>query len=128
MERWRVERLARKADQEKKAREKSEQEKEVLLGYVPDIDQISEDIDSEHEVVDNNDDDSDWVDIVEDKIVSEYNTLKLKNFSRECDRYKTSNREGAKLANALLRDLGLVTKNNSAIMSPHKVQGIQGAA
>ena len=44
----------------------------------------------------------------------EYNTLKLKNFARECDRYKTSNRAGAKLAYALMKDLGIVTKDNNS--------------
>ena len=121
LERWRLEKVERKAEQARKAKEKSETEMEVLLGTVPYnnfnisdnneslVDNISE---SEHEDNVDNDSDSDWEDINEEKDKIEYNTLKLKNFSRECDRYKTSNREGAKLANALLRDLGLVTKNN----------------
>ena len=122
VERWRLEKVARKAEQERKAKEKSDTEKEALLSTVPsnsfnfsDNDSVADNLsESEHEDNTDNDsdNDSDWEDIIEDKI--EYNTLKLKNFSRECDRYKTSNREGAKLANALLRDLGLVTKNNSS--------------
>ena len=106
LERWRVEKASRKAEQERVAKEKADQEKESLFSMVP-----SNSIDvSENEAEEENltnidteneeDSDSDWEDIIEYKDNSNYNTLK--NFSRECDRYKTSNREGAKLANALM--------------------------
>ena len=78
---------------------------------------------TENNVNSDTDSDSDWEDIIEDRVTTEYNMLKLKKFSRECDRYKTSNREGAKLANALLRDLGLVTnKNSSKLICPGKLR------
>ena len=69
------------------------------------------------------DSDSEWEDISGDIQVPEYNTLKLKNFARECDRYKVSNRAGAKIGNALLKDLKLVTKNNwSKLICPGKLR------
>ena len=118
LERWRVEKASRKAEQERVAKEKADQEKESLFSMVP-----SNSIDvSENEAEEENltnidteneeDSDRDWEDIIEYKDNSNYNTLKFKNLSRECDRYKTSNRERAKLANALLRDLNIVTKQN----------------
>ena len=44
------------------------------------------------------DSDSDWEDFDDVEKTPEYNTSKLNNVARECDRYKASNREGAKLA------------------------------
>ena len=55
--------------------------------------------------------------------VGKYNTQSLKNFARECDRYRISDRAGAKVANALLIDLGLVTKKNkSKLICPTKLR------
>ena len=54
--------------------------------------------------------------------VREYNTLNLPRFSRDLDRYKVSNRAGAKLGNALLKDLGVVTEENlELLLCPHKI-------
>ena len=53
----------------------------------------------------------------------EYNTLQLRRFSRECDRYKTSNRAGAKIANGLLKDLAIVTESDKKfLVCPNKLR------
>ena len=70
------------------------------------------------------DTDSDWEDEEDDtdKVV-EYNTLQLRRFSRECDRYKISNRAGAKIANGLLKDLAIVTQNDMKfLVCPNKLR------
>jgi hypothetical protein len=96
-ERWKLETKTRREVQARVAKEKSDQEKELLLNKVP-LSNI-------------------------DKQTPEYNTLKLKNYARECDRYKASNREGAKLANALLKDLKIVTKKDcSRLICPGKLR------
>ena len=59
----------------------------------------------------------DWGDI--DEKVPEQNYLRLRNFSRECDRYKLTNRAAAKLGNALLLDVGAVTKSNCSLLLDH---------
>ena len=52
----------------------------------------------------------------------EYNTLNLPRFCRELDRYKASNREGAKVGNALLKDLGVVNdKDQQFLLCPGKI-------
>ena len=49
--------------------------------------------------------------------------IPLRRFSRECDTYKQSNRGGAKLGNALLKDLGYVTKaDQSLLICPSKLR------
>lgn len=54
--------------------------------------------------------------------VREYNTLNLPRFCRELDRYKASNREGAKVGNALLKDLGVVNdKDQQFLLCPVKI-------
>ena len=60
------------------------------------------------------DSDDEWEDFKDEKKKKnrEYNTLKLKNFSREVDRYKISNRAAAKLANGILKDIGLVKEGD----------------
>ena len=68
---------------------------------------------------------SEWEDVIDkdEEIENRYNTLKLKNFSRAVDRYQYSDRGAAKVANGLLKDLGLVTKNNTALLiGPSKVR------
>ena len=76
-------------------------------------------------------DDSDWEEGGEkglggggvgDADLREYNTLSLPRFCRELDRYKASNREGAKVGNALLKDLGVVhDKNMQFLLCPAKI-------
>ena len=54
--------------------------------------------------------------------VREYNTLNLPRFSRDLDRYKVSNRAGAKLGNSLLKDLGVVDERNlQLLLCPTKI-------
>ena len=82
------------------AKEKADQEKESLFSMVP-----SNSIDvSENEAEEENltnidteneeDSDSDWEDIIEYKDNSNYNTLKLKNFSRGCDSIRHQTERG----------------------------------
>ena len=53
----------------------------------------------------------------------EYNvTLSLPRSCRELDRYKASNREGAQVSNALLKDLGVVhDKNLQFLLRPARI-------
>ena len=84
---------------------------------------VEEDGDSDEAVYDNSDDE-DWVDIdvdpkgVEKNTVKvrKYNTLHLKNFAIECDRYGVPDRAAAKIGNGLLKDLGKVTKDNTSML------------
>ena len=47
----------------------------------------------------------------------------MRNFACECDRYKASNREGAKLANDLLKGLNIVTVDDtSMLICPQKLR------
>ena len=67
------------------------------------------------------DSDSDWEEEAHSTI--EYNTLQLRRFSRECDRYQTSNRDGAKIANGLLKDLSIVTESDKKfLVCPNKLR------
>ena len=76
-------------------------------------------------------DDSDWEEGGEQGLggegageaaLREYNTLNLPRFCRELDRYKASNREGAKVGNALLKDLGVVHDENlQFLLCPAKI-------
>ena len=126
-----LEKRARRDEKKRAAKERSDQETETLLGRVPheSIDWgdlgIGDDTESEEEtgIVSDAESDSDWEDFEEMERTPEYNTLKLKNFARECDRYKSSNREAAKLANALLKDLKIVTKKDSSmLLCPGKIR------
>ena len=108
--------MEREAEQQRIANVKSEQEKEVLFAkvFVDDALEEVEEMDCDREISD--DSDTDWDDFEDWENKLEYNTLKLKNFARECDRYKASNREGAKLANTLLKDLNIVTKDDTSML------------
>ena len=69
--------------------------------------------------------DSEWEDIEDDENEStnSYNTISLRNFSRECDRYCVSDRAGAKIGNGLLKDLGLVKKGDTdRLICPSKLR------
>ena len=134
MERWKLEAKSRKLEQERVARERSDNEKELLLKKVPlssvnwgELDPEGEEDSSQNEgdsdIDSDADSDSDWEDFDDVEKTPEYNTLKLNIFARECDRYKASNREGAKLANALLKDLKIVTKKDwSKLICPGKLR------
>ena len=133
-ERLGLEKKAREAERKRVCKEKSDRETATLFAKVPHESIDWEDIDTEvwennsqsdEEGVKDSDDESesDWEDFDEEARTPEYNTLKLKNFSRECDRYKASNREAAKLANALLKDLKIVTKKDSSkLLCPGKIR------
>ena len=45
-----------------------------------------------------------------------YNTMSLKYFSLECDRYGLSDRAAAKVGNALLKDMGIVKKGDTSLL------------
>ena len=64
---------------------------------------------------------SQWEDLEEEEEEDEggYNTLKLKNFAREADRYQVSDRAAAKLANGLLMDIGLVKGGKTKLLIDH---------
>ena len=64
-------------------------------------------------------DDSEW----EDGEEGDYNTLELKYFAREVDRYQWSDRGAAKVGSGLLKDLGLVKKGDTKMLiCPAKVR------
>ena len=52
-----------------------------------------------------------------------YNTMSLKHFSRECDRYGISDRAGVKIGNGLMKDLGIVKKERTdKLICPSKLR------
>ena len=67
-------------------------------------------------VEDDFDDEDSWED--EEEVVEKenYNTLSLKYFAREVDRYGWSDRGAAKIGNGLLKDLGLVRKGKTKML------------
>ena len=66
------------------------------------------------------------MDIEEDEVEhvsTKYNTLSLKYFSRECDRYCVSDRAGAKIGIGLLKDLGIVKQGDTdRLICPSKLR------
>ena len=63
------------------------------------------------------DNESDWeLEVGDYNTVTEYNTPQLRRFSRECDWFKQSTRAGDKTVNALLKDLGRVTKTEQKLL------------
>ena len=81
--------------------------------------QVVKEVESNVEVEEEND--SDWEDMDKVRIADEvttnkYNTMSLKHFSRECERYGVSDRAGAKVGNALLKDLGIVKKGTTTLL------------
>jgi hypothetical protein len=119
--RWEIERENRRNAAELKLKnrhDKAQQEIDVLLAKVPLPDSESEDQGDSVE----DDEDSDWEDEKED-VENRYNTMSLKNFCREVDRYRWTDRGAAKTANGLLRDLGLVSKGKTRLLiCPGKVR------
>ena len=67
---------------------------------------------------------SDWEDIEEVKeSTKSYNTLSLKHFASEVDRYCISDRAAAKIGNGLLKDLGIVRKGvTDKLICPSKLR------
>ena len=59
--------------------------------------------------------DSDWEDCDDvEEVTRDYNTMSLKHFAMECERYDVSDRAASKLGNALLKDLGIVRRGDTA--------------
>ena len=117
--RYNSEELKRKSKKEDDRKRKEQENIEILLSKVP----IElRDVELEEEEDDNFEDttedrDSDWEDMDIEQSKSKYqNTISLKNFARECERYKVGNRPGAKIGNGLLKDLGMVNKNNKELL------------
>ena len=61
--------------------------------------------------------DEEWEDFKEPKI--KIKRFSLPRFAKECDRYKISNRAGAAIGNALLKDHGIVTKEDTTKLIDH---------
>ena len=139
--RYKVEKQSRRKGQEEERAEKSKKEIVMLLENVPLTEELLEELDGERkndpeeivedivsaEEVQDDDSDSDWEELPADGGCSEdtstYNTMGLKYFSRECDRYGISDRAAAKVGNALMKDLGIVKKGNtSKLICPSKVR------
>ena len=103
--------------------EKGEEEVEMLFKKI-DL-ELSENESIEEEIVEAEyengwEDESEWEDLEEEKEEKgEYNTLKLKNFAREVDRYQVSDRAAAKLANGLMIDLGVVKEGKTKFLIDH---------
>ena len=111
---------------ERKKQEKIQKSKQLLLSQIP---FETDDIDKDSFVTSEDgtfDDDSEWVDIEEDEVEhvsTKYNTLSLKYFSQECDRYCVSDRAGAKIGNGLLKDLGIVKQGDTdRLICPSKLR------
>ena len=111
-EKRRKERCLTRVMKMQKAKLRAEQEVKILKRKVT-FESSSEG--EEDEGTEENEED--WGDI--DEKVPEQNYLRLRNFSRECDRYKLTNRAAAKLGNALLLDVGAVTKSNCSLLLDH---------
>ena len=127
--RWRLEASEREEERVKKQKTKSDREKEMVDSKVysnpyhsgQEEEQQEEDDDIEEE----SDEDSDWEweDEADTEVNREYNKTSLKYFSRDCDRYKISDRAAAKLGNALMKDLGLVSRGKTKLLlCPSKVR------
>ena len=119
-------RLTEKAAEELRKRERLEERKRKAD---EDIEELftKTSLESDDELMDTDvveDKDEDWEDVVEANYEeSGYNTLNLKNFAREVDRYGWSDRGAAKVANGLLKDLGIVKKGKTKMLiCPAKVR------
>ena len=136
--RYKIEELTRKQKQEEERLEKSNEEINRIFEKVPLTDQYIEELENEGvddnvEVEKNTDDnendfednESDWEDIDDTpkEDTSKYNTMSLRYFSLECDRYGITDRAAAKVGNALLKDLGKVKRGDTSLLiCPSKVR------
>jgi hypothetical protein len=124
----------RKDEREEKmerAREQWEVEREQFGAAAPDsdlVDSQGERLSQSLQIDSDETSDSDWE--CESKPegegsvsdVTSYNTIPLPRLSRECDRHTTSNRAGAQIANAALKDYGVVTKDTlNLLICPSKL-------
>ena len=121
--------MAEKAAAEERKRERLEERKRKSSESIAELFNRAS-IESDDEVMDivvEQDEDEreeDWEDVEEERVEeSGYNTLNLKNFAREVDRYGWSDRGAAKAANGLLKDLGIVRKGRTKMLiCPAKVR------
>ena len=117
--RYKLEEVARKEMKETEKQKRAQADKELLFLTVPIDDAFQEEDEDSQEQEDSmqekGDSDSDWEDLDQvEEVTKSYNTMPLKHFARECERYDVSDRTGAKLGNGLLRDLGIVKKGNTS--------------
>ena len=101
--RWKIEETHRKEERLIKLRNQSQVDKDLIMNKIAQEPEVfeAEEINDEIIVADNSDD-SDWEDIPKKKKnSSNKNTMSLKNFAREVDRYQWSDRGAAKVANGL---------------------------
>ena len=101
-------------------------EQEALVGNESTNEVLGDKIDDED---DSDEEDDEWEDVDEvkgderGKVKKEYNTLSLKNFLRECDRFGISDRAAAKIGNGLLKDIQYVKKGHAAhLICPNKLR------
>ena len=126
MIRFNVEEIERMEDKERVKKAKSDKEIEELFSTVP-VEQVYDPGDSDTVDETGDDSDSEWEDIEDtialDRVKREYNTMSLKQFARECDRYRISDRAGAKIGNGLLKDYGIVKEGStSKLICPSKLR------
>ena len=110
--RFKLEDMQREETKQKEREEKSKKDIDLLFSKVPLGPDNIEDESDEGETVgeDEEDSDSEWEDVDDRNVEIEkdkrkYNNMSLKQFSRECDRYRISDRAGAKIGNGLLKDV-----------------------
>ena len=128
--RFKLEDMQREETKQKEREEKSMKDIDLLFSKVPLGPDNIEDESDEGETVgeDEEDCDSEWEDVNDrnveiDKDKRKYNNMSLKQFSRECDRYRISDRAGAQIGNGLLKDLGIVRKGCTAkLICPSKLR------
>ena len=124
--RYKVEELIRSDSENTNKSEKCESESEhgehqphndTFIG-------VEEENTSDGNLANDDEHDSEWEDCESDVEISHsYNTMALKHFSMECERYDVPDRTAAKLGNALLKDLKLVTKGNtSKLICPSRLR------
>ena len=125
MIRFNIEEIDRKEDKERAKKERSDKEIAELFSTVPVEQTYDPGETADSDTVDETGDDSEWEDI-EDAIMLDkvkYNTMSLKHFARECDRYRISDRAGAKIGNGLLKDHGIVKEGStSKLICPSKLR------
>ena len=125
--RYNSEEIKRKNRKEEERKRREQENIEKLLSKAPiELEDVELEDEEDNEISKDTTDDTDtyWEDVEEEQTKSKYyNTISLKNFARECERYGVSNRAGAKIGNGLLRDLGMVRKNNKElIICPSKLR------
>ena len=118
--RFKVEEIEREEKRRKEQELRKEEEDKILS----EIDNKIETVVSEAEGEEG--DSSEWEDIDDAETEcpkKDYNTVSLRNFSRECDRYGVTDRAAAKIGNGLLRDFGIVKKGDaSKLICPSKLR------